>query len=257
MRFLFQTKSSTFYGIFACKVAFFLFTLALSLIDLEALTSSILFIIAIQFIQCNRGKLEEYKMNHKDRMEKGLWYDANFDQELCQLRSKADDLCFQFNHIKPSQQHSLQKILKQLFPNLGQNVTLLGPMYADYGFRTSIGDDTFINHDAYFMDGGKITIGRNCFIGPHCGLYTANHPLLFEERNQGYEIALPIVIEDNVWIGADVTILPGVTIGEGSVIGAKSLVNKDIPPHVIAVGNPCHVLRKITKDDSIFDVCDL
>lgn len=196
-------------------------------------------------------------MSQKERMEKGVWYDANFDLELSKLRDKAEDLCFQFNQTLPSQKQSQQAILNKLFSHVGQDVTILSPMYADYGYRTSIGKGTFINHDAYFMDGGKITIGRHCFIGPRCGLYTANHPLIYTERNQGYEIALPIVIEDNVWIGGDVTILPGVTIGEGSVIGAKSLVNKDIPAHVVAVGNPCRILRKITKDDSIRDLCEL
>lgn len=190
-------------------------------------------------------------MNQKERMENGLWYDANFDQDLLAMRQKADHLCFQFNNLSPIQSAARQIVLKKLFFNLGKNVTILSPLYADYGFKTSIGDGTFINHDAYFMDGGSISIGRNCFIGPHCGLYTANHPLLAKERNQGYELALPIVIEDNVWIGGDVTILAGVTIGKGSVIGAKSLVNKDIPAHVVAVGNPCRVIRKITEADTI------
>ena len=101
------------------------------------------------------------------------------------------------------------------------------------------------------MDGAPVTIGKHCFIGPNCGMYTANHPLNVEERNQGLELAQPITVGDNVWIGADVTILPGITIGEGSVIGAKSLVNKDIPANVIAVGNPCRVVREITEEDRI------
>lgn len=189
-------------------------------------------------------------------MEKGLWYDANYDLELLEMRNQADDLCFEFNNIRPRFKKERQRILKKLMPDLGENVSVLAPINADYGTLTRIGDETFINHNAYFMDGGTITIGSHCFIGPNCGLYTANHPLLAQERNQGYETARPIVIEDNVWIGADVTILPGVTIGAGSVIGAKSLVNKDIPDHVLAVGNPCKVLRKINEKDSIKDLLE-
>lgn len=195
-------------------------------------------------------------MTNRERMKKGLWYDANYDRELLEMRDKADDLCFEFNNIRPRFEKERQRILKKLMPDLGENVSVLAPINADYGTLTRIGDETFINHNAYFMDGGTITIGSHCFIGPNCGLYTANHPLLAQERNQGYETARPIVIEDNVWIGADVTILPGVTIGAGSVIGAKSLVNKDIPDHVLAVGNPCKVLRKINEKDSIKDLLE-
>ena len=141
--------------------------------------------------------------------------------------------------------------LNKLIPNLGNNCTILSPFVTDYGCYCSIGHNSFINHNAYLMDGGGITIGHHCFIGPNCGMYTATHPALAEERNQGLEKALPIVIGDNCWIGADVTILPGVTIGSHTIIGAKSVVTKDIPDHVIALGNPCRVLRAITEDDRI------
>ncbi|WP_314011163.1 sugar O-acetyltransferase, partial [Pseudostreptobacillus hongkongensis] len=142
-------------------------------------------------------------------------------------------------------------LLKVLFPNIGENVTILSNFNIDYGYLTFIGDNVFINHVAYFMDGGKIFIGSNCFIGPNCGMYTANHPLIAKERNMGLEMAKSIVIEENVWIGADVTILPGVKIGKNSVIGAKSLVTKDIPENVIAMGHPCKVIREIKEFDTI------
>ena len=121
----------------------------------------------------------------------------------------------------------------------------------DMPIRLCYAGNTFINHNAYLMDGAPIKIGSYCFIGPNCGMYTAAHPLLAEERNQGLEKAKPITIGNNVWIGADVTILPGVTIGDNTVIGAKSVITKDIPSNVIAVGNPCRVLREITEQDSI------
>lgn len=191
-------------------------------------------------------------MTEKEKMHQGLWYDANYDKELLEERLKAEDLCFAFNNTRPKDTNQKETILHQLIPNLGENCTILSPFITDYGCYSTIGHDTFINHNAYLMDGGGITIGHHCFIGPNCGMYTAVHPLLAKERNMGLEKALPITIGDNCWIGADVTILPGVTIGSHTVIGAKSVVTKDIPDHVVAVGNPCRVLRSITDADSIY-----
>ncbi len=190
-------------------------------------------------------------MTHKQRMEQGRWYDANFDPELVQLRLQAEDLCYQFNLLRPSDEAGREAVLSRLIPRRGADTVILAPLYADYGVKTAIGEGTFINHGAYLMDGGTITIGSHCFIGPNCGLYTATHPLLPQQRNVGLEKALPIIIGDNVWLGGDVTVLPGVTIGEGAVIGAGSVVTKDIPPYVIAVGNPCRVVRAITENDTI------
>ena len=190
-------------------------------------------------------------MTEREKMEAGLWYDANFDQDLLKEREEAEALYFQFNQTSPKDAKKKEELLKELLPNREENVDILPPFSTDYGYNCSIGEGTFINHNAYLMDGAPVTIGKHCFIGPNCGMYTANHPLNVEERNQGLELAQPITVGDNVWIGADVTILPGVTIGEGSVIGAKSLVNKDIPANVIAVGNPCRVVREITEEDRI------
>ncbi|MEF2782182.1 sugar O-acetyltransferase [Erysipelotrichaceae bacterium HCN-30851] len=190
-------------------------------------------------------------MIEREKLEKGLWYDANNDKDLLEERLYAEELCFLYNQTNPRDTDRKEELLKKLLPNREANVTVLSPFYADYGYRCYIGEDTFINHNAYLMDGAKISIGSHCFIGPNCGMYTANHPLLASERNRGLEKASPIIIEDDVWIGADVTILPGVRIGKGSVIGAKSVVTKDIPSNVIAAGNPCQILRAITEEDSI------
>ena len=190
-------------------------------------------------------------MTEREKLEKGLWYDANYDAELLEERLQAEDLCFAFNQTRPKETERKEDLLKQLLPHKGEHVTILAPFYTDYGYNCRIGEETFLNHNAYLMDGAPITIGKHCFIGPNCGMYTANHPLVADERNPGLEQARPITIGDNVWIGADVTILPGVTIGEGSVIGAKSVVTKDIPPNVIALGNPCRVLRAITEADRV------
>lgn len=194
---------------------------------------------------------KEHSMTEREKSEKGFWYDANNDDELAELRENADVLCHQLNYMSPAAAEKREEILKALLPNRGKNTTILTPFYTDYGYNCFIGDNTFINHNAYLMDGAPVRIGAFCFIGPNCGMYTAAHPLLAEERDQGFEKAMPIVIGDHVWIGADVTILPGVTIGENAVIGAGSVVTKDIPAQVIAVGNPCRILRKITENDSI------
>ena len=190
-------------------------------------------------------------MTEKEKLKKGLWYDANYDEELLKERERAEDLCLEFNSIKPSDKKTKEEVLKKLLPNKKEDAVILSPFYTDYGYNCIIGEKTFINHNAYLMDGAEIKIGDNCFIGPNCGMYTAAHPIFFEERNKGLEKALPINIGDNVWIGGDVTILPGASIGNNSVIGAKSLVTKDIPANVMAFGNPCRVIRKISEKDKI------
>lgn len=190
-------------------------------------------------------------MTEREKLEKGFWYDANNDTELLKQREDAEELCYFLNQTSPKMAEKREEIMSALLPNRGKDTMILSPFYTDYGDNCFIGDNTFINHNAYLMDGAPIKIGSCCFIGPNCGIYTAVHPLIAEERNQGLEKAKPIVIGDNVWIGADVTILPGVTIGANTVIGARSVITKDIPAHTIAVGNPCQVLRKITEQDSI------
>lgn len=190
-------------------------------------------------------------MSEKDKMNLGIWYDPNNDIELCNERKEAEKLYTKYNNAVDENQK--QEIRNLLFPNCASTADLLTPIYTDYGYNCYIGEGTFINHCAYLMDGGKITIGEHCYIGPYFGCYTAQHPLLYTERNQGFEKATPVYIGKNCWIGASVTVLPGVTIGEGSVIGAGSIVNKDIPANVIAAGNPCKVIRKITKKDTIFN----
>ena len=176
-------------------------------------------------------------MTESEKMKLGLWYDANYDQELSEEREKAEDLYFTFNHTAPKEKALREDILKKLLPKMGERVTILSPFYTDYGYNCNIGSDCFINHNAYLMDCAPITLGSHCFIGPNCGMYTAVHATIAEERNLGLEKALPITVGDNVWMGGDVTILPGVTIGGNTIIGAGSVVTKDIPSNVVAAGN--------------------
>ena len=190
-------------------------------------------------------------MTEQEKMAAGLWYDANFDPELLAARTKAEELCAAFNAAAPGDAERRGALLRALIPDLGEGVTILSPFYTDYGSNCRIGADSFLNHGVCLMDGAPITLGRNCFLGPSCGLYTANHPLNAVQRAQGLERALPITLGDDVWLGGNVVILPGVTIGSGSVIGAGSVVTHDIPPGVVAAGNPCRVLRPITEADRV------
>lgn len=123
------------------------------------------------------------------------------------------------------------------------------PFYCDYGFNIFAGRNFFVNYNCVILDGAKVTFGDNVFIAPNCTFTTAGHPLDVEQRNQGLEIALPITVGDNVWFGANVCVLPGVTIGSGSVIAAGSVVNRDIPSGVLAGGVPCRVIRTLTEQD--------
>ena len=190
-------------------------------------------------------------MTEREKAAQGLWYDANFDPQLLQEREAAEELCMEFNQTPPARKEKRASLLHRLLPGMEEDITILTPFWTDYGYNCRIGQDSFINHGAYLMDCAPIHIGQHCFIGPNCGMYTAVHPLLHQERNRGLEKAKPITLGDNVWLGGDVTILPGVTIGEGTVIGAGSVVTKDIPGGVVAAGNPCRVLRPITEKDSI------
>ncbi len=189
-------------------------------------------------------------MREKEKMLAGQWYDANYDENLNKERNIAKDLCFELNQTKPSNKAKRQTILKALLHAEANNLELLSPFYVDYGYNLFLGEQVFINHDCYFMDGGKIFVGNHVFIGPKCGFYTAIHPLAYQDRNQGLEQALPINIGDNVWIGANVIVLPGVTIGNGSVIGAGSVVSKDIPENIVAVGSPAKPIKTIENNAS-------
>ena len=197
-----------------------------------------------------RKVLAVIKLTAKTEMLKGEWYNANFDEELIRERIFVKDLCLDFNNLKYSDIEGRRKILSEILPNVDITaVEIMSPFMVDYGYNIFLGAGTFFNHNIYLMDCAKIKFGKKCFIGPNCGFYTAIHPLDVEKRNAGFEIAKPISIGDNVWIGADVSILPGVKIGDNSVIGAGSVVTKDIPAGVLAFGNPCKVIRKLSEDN--------
>lgn len=188
-------------------------------------------------------------MTEMEKMQQGLLYDANYDQELRQARNRCKDLCFEFNQLKPSSLSEREELIRSLFGKTGKHFCIAVPFWCDYGYNIEVGENFYTNHNCVILDGARVTFGDNVFIAPNCIFSTAGHPLDAEQRNQGLEYAYPIIVGDNVWFGASVTVLPGVTIGSNTVIGAGSVVNRDIPSGVVAVGNPCRVLRKITEED--------
>lgn len=188
-------------------------------------------------------------MTEWEKAQAGFLYDANYDSDLIDMRTKCADLCYEFNMCRPSDVTKQQEVLHKLFGQIKGNVVVTAPFYCDYGVNISVGENFYTNHNVTILDGAKVTFGDNVFIAPDCVFSTAGHPIDTEQRNLGLEIALPIMVGDNVWIGTNFSVLPGVTIGSNVVIGAGSVVNRNIPDGVIAAGNPCRVIRKITEED--------
>ncbi len=186
-------------------------------------------------------------MSEREKMQNGQWYDANFDPELIEERLCAESLCHDFNTSKPGSLEQLSALMKLLGVQPPDGLAVLAPVYFDYGSYTQFSEGDFVNHGCYFMDGGGIYLGRNVFIGPFCGFYTATHPMNYADRNKGLEQARPIHIGDNCWFGANVTVLPGVTIGSGCVIAAGSVVTRDLPDNCLAAGVPAEVKKFIEQ----------
>lgn len=188
-------------------------------------------------------------MTEKEKMLAGKIYDANYDQELLRERLLCKDLCHEYNLLHPSQTERRQALIKNLFGKTGSAFEVTAPFWCDYGYNIEVGENFYTNHNCVILDGAKVSFGDNVFVGPDCGFYTAGHPIDWERRNKGLEYAHPITVGDNVWFGGGVRVMPGVTIGSNVVIGSGSVVTRDIPPNVIAAGNPCRVLRPITEED--------
>lgn len=184
-------------------------------------------------------------MTEKDKMLKGEIYNANYDEELISERIKVKDLCYLYNNLLPSKTEERRELLIKILGKTKNNFLIEQPFNCDYGYNIEVGENFYSNHNLIILDGNKVIFGDNVFIGPNCGFYTAGHPLDAERRNEGLEYAKPITVGNNVWFGGNVVVLPGVTIGDNAVIGAGSVVNKDIPSNVVAVGNPCRVIKKI------------
>lgn len=184
----------------------------------------------------------------KDKMLSGELY-KSFDAELLAERQRAKEIVFRYNSLQPSMIEERNELLKSLFGSVKGNFFIEPPFRCDYGCNIEIGENFYANYNLVILDCAKVTIGDNVLIGPNVGIYTAGHPLHFELRNEEWEFACPITIEDNVWIGGNVVLNPGVTVGRNTVVGSGSVVTKDIPANVVAAGNPCRVIREITDAD--------
>lgn len=190
--------------------------------------------------------VNSYKMmTEKEKCLLGQLYDANGNPELIAERMKCKDFCHRYNLLLPSCIEERKELIVKLLGKTGEKFLIEQPFYCDYGYNITIGENFYSNVNCVVLDGAPVTFGDNVFIGPNCGFYTAGHPLDVRQRNAGLEFAKPITIGNNVWIGAGVCVLPGVSIGDNCVIGAGSVVNKTIPANTLAVGNPCRVIREL------------
>lgn len=185
-------------------------------------------------------------MTEKEKMLRGMIYDANYDPGLIAERLECKELCHDYNNLRPKNMEGRNRLLHKIIGSIAGEILIEQPFACDYGYNIHVGRNFYANHNLVILDGAKVTFGDNVFIAPNCGFYTAGHPLEAEERNKGLEYARPISVGDNVWIGGNVCVMPGVTIGSNCVIGAGSVVTKDIPDNSVAVGNPCRVIRTIS-----------
>ena len=174
------------------------------------------------------------------------------DDELVSEQTKCLDVLYDFNHIRPTEMKKRQEIMKTLFAEIGDNCYIEPPLHTNWGINTHLGKNVYANFNLTLVDDTHIFIGDYVMIGPNVTIATAGHPIDPELRMKVAHFNIPVNIGNNVWIGANSVVLPGVSIGENSVIGAGSVVTKDIPENVVAIGNPCRVLREISEHDKEF-----
>ena len=173
-------------------------------------------------------------MTEKEKMEHQMLYDANYDKELEAERLECKSLCQAYNHLPIKDLEGRRDMIKKILGKTGDSIHIEPDFWCDYGRRIEVGENFYANHGLVILDAGKVTFGDNVFIAPGCGFHTSGYP---------------IVVGNNVWFGAGVQVMPGVSIGDNVVIGGGSIVVHDIPSNSVAVGNPCRVIRKITDAD--------
>lgn len=189
-------------------------------------------------------------MDSLDLMKAGVWHNG-IVPEIGEPLARCEELCYELNMLPPSRKQEREAIIRRLLGKVGERFILHSPFHCDFGSQISLGENFVGNFNLTILDEGEVTIGDNVFIGPNVSIYTVTHALDACQRNAGVMRSRPVTIGSNVWIGGNVVILPGVTIGENSVIGAGSVVTKDVPASVLAVGNPCRVVRSITESDRL------
>ncbi len=171
--------------------------------------------------------------------------------EISAILLDCEEKCFRLNNLPPSSADERRTIIKRLLGKIGNHFIIHSPFHCDFGTNITIGENFIANFNLTILDETRVTIGDNVFIGPNVSIYTVTHALDISQRNEGLMQARPVTIGNNVWVCGNCVILPGVSIGEGCVIGAGSVVTRDIPPLTLAVGNPCRPLRPITEADKI------
>lgn len=200
-------------------------------------------------------------MSLKEQMKTGKVYvefghsseeDKAYEIETENQRQLAKDLCFDYNNTRPTNLERKAELLDNLLGSHGSHIWMEAPIHFAYGSNTHMGDHVYANFNLTVVDDGECHIGSYVMFAPNVVISTTGHPLHPSFRDKGAQFSLPVVIKDHVWIGSNVTIMPGVTIGENSVIGAGSVVTKDIPANVVACGVPCRVMREITEEDKIY-----
>ncbi len=189
------------------------------------------------------------KMSEKEKGQKGLLYNANYDEKLIQERIYCKNLCYSFNMCPPAHQEERKQTLLKILGRTDGDFLIEPSFWCDYGYNIKIGKNFYANHGCVITDEAEVIFGDNVFIGPNCGFYTAGHPLSYDLRAAGLEYAKKIVVGNDVWFGGNVVVLPGVTIGDDTIVGAGSVVTRDIPSGVVAAGNPCRVIRSISEEE--------
>lgn len=174
------------------------------------------------------------------------------DDVLAERQLACLDVLYDFNHTRPSEIKKRTQLMQQLFAEIGEGCYIEPPLHANWGKHTHLGTNVYVNFNLTLVDDTHIYIGNNVMIGPNVTIATAGHPIDPQRRQQVTQFNIPVIIGNNVWIGASCVILPGVLIGDNTVIGAGSVVTKNIPSNVVAMGNPCKVSREINEHDKVY-----
>ena len=185
----------------------------------------------------------------REKMSDGEMF-LNGDPQLMEDKRQARTLAEQYNNSSEDEIEFRNQILNKMFGSCGEKIFIKPPFHCDYGYNIHLGENFFANFDCVFLDAAQIYIGKNCLIGPKTCIYAIGHPIDVETRNSGNALPAAVHIGDNVWIGGAVSILPGVTIGNNVVIGAASVVTKDVPDNAVVAGNPAKIIRILDCNES-------
>jgi len=183
-------------------------------------------------------------MTELEKMLAGVLYRAD-DPVLVAMRAKAREWFTAYNQTMNTDTDHRYNLLKTGLGSTSKVIDIQPPFYCDYGTNIHVGENVFINYNCTILDCGRVEIGDNVFIGPNVSFYAAHHPLIARERIKGPELASPITVGDNVWLGGNVILCQGVNIGKNTTIGAGSVVTRSMPAHVLAAGNPCRIIRSL------------